>query len=598
MRSLISQLRYTVRLLLKSPGFTITAVLILGLGIGANTAVFSLIDAVILNSTPFPQPDRLVRVCQPQATADQSDVTKGYLAYPAYIDVSRNQHSFETMSASYWDFLDLSGRGEAQRLTTIFASPGLFKVTNLPFILGRPFTEAEDQSGGPLVVVLSEPLWRSRFNADPNIIGQNLTLSGESFQVVGVCRRQAEDVTTPWVDQIYVPLHVSEVFGTNLKDRGTRGFMCLGRLKAGVTLAQAQADLAVIQDNLASKYPATDKGYAIRLFPLLAAMVSTYSTIIWSLGAAVGCLLLVSCANVANLFFARGLERRKDTMIRATIGASRRRLMMQVLIEAAVPAVCGGAVGVGIALLAILVIRVFSPVYLYRFQEVSLNPIALLFVLGITGLVALLSGILPAVSLSKVDLGSALKDEGGRGGTIGHRRQRTQSLLVIGQVALSCVLLIGAGLLVRSFVTAQNVPLGFNAEHLLTATINPTAMKYTDGVRLRNFFDAILEKVRRLPGVTNAAMNDQQPFEWTFGDANFPFQVVGQPTVEPGKQPTMCLQGVTPGYFQTMQIPLITGRDFDSSDRKGGQNVIIIDAGWSTSSKAFCTAFPVTTRSR
>jgi putative ABC transport system permease protein len=578
MRGLIQSLRYTLRVLLKSPGFTITAVLILGLGIGANIAVFSLVEAVILNATPFPQPDRLVRLCQPQTTADQSDVTKGYLAYPGYVDFSRDQHSFEIISASYWDFLDLSGRGDAQRLTAIFASPGLFKVTNLPFILGRPFTEAEDQTGGPLMVVLSEPLWRSRFNADPNIIGQNLTLSGESFQVVGVCRRQAEDVTTPWLDQIYVPLHVSEVFGVDLKDRGSRGLMCLGRLKAGVTPAQAQADLAVIEDNLASKYSATDKGYTIRLFPLLDAMVSTYSTIIWSLGAAVGCLLLVSCANVASLFFARGLERRKDTMIRATIGASRMRLMIQVLLEAAVPAMGGGALGVGIAVLAILFIRVFGPDYLYRFQEVRLDPVALLFVLGITGLVALLAGIPPAVSLSKVNLGSALKDEDGRGGTIGQRRQRIQSLLVIGQVALACVLLIGAMLLVRSFMTAQNLPLGFNSDHLLTATINPTAKKYQDTVRLRSFFDAVLEKVRRLPGVADAAMNDQQPFEWTFGDPTFPFQVTGQPPVEAGKEPTMCLQGITPGYFRTMQIPLLAGRDFASTDRTGGQNVMIIDA--------------------
>jgi putative ABC transport system permease protein len=169
----VSPLRHSLRLLLKSPGFTITAVLILGLGIGANTAVFSLIDAVILNATPFPQADRLVRICQPQTTANQSDVTKGGLAYPGYVDLARDQHSFETMSVSSWDFLDLSGRGAAQRLTAIYASPSLFKITNLPFILGRPFTEAEDQSGGPLVVVLSEPVWRSRFHADPNIIGQN-----------------------------------------------------------------------------------------------------------------------------------------------------------------------------------------------------------------------------------------------------------------------------------------------------------------------------------------------------------------------------------------------------------------------------------------
>jgi putative ABC transport system permease protein len=573
----MSPMRQTIRLLLKSPGFTITAVLILGLGIGANTAVFSLIEAVILNATPFPNPDRIVLVSQPRRNVGQHE-PRGYLSYPDYVDLSRDQHSFESVSASYWDFLDLNDRGEAQRLTAIFASPELFKITHLPFILGRPFTEAEDKTGGPLEVVLSEAVWRNRFNADPNIIGQNLILSGESFRVIGVCPRQAEDVTTVWTDQLYVPLHVSEVFGNNLQNRGAGWFMCLGRMKEGVTMAQAQADLAVIQDNLDSRYPNTDKDYTIRLFPFTDAMVHTYSTVIWSLGAAVLCLLLVSCANVANLFFARGLDRRTDTMIRATIGASRLRLMFQVLLEVMIPAILGGAAGVGIAWLAILFIRAFGPDYLYRFQEIKLDPAALLVALATTGLVAVLAGILPALNLSKVNLGTALKDEGGRGGTIGTRRQRTQSLLVIGQVALACVLLIGAGLIVRSFVTAQNVPLGFNSQNLLTATINPTAKKYQDAVRLRTFFDAVLEKVRSLPGVVDAAMNDNQPFEWTFGDPNSAFQVVGQPAVEPGKEPTMCLQGVTSEYFRTMQIPMLAGRDFDADDRPGGQNVMIIDA--------------------
>jgi putative ABC transport system permease protein len=354
--------------------------------------------------------------------------------------------------------------------------------------------------------------------------------------------------------------------------------MCLGRLKPGATLLQAQADLAVIQDHLAVRYPDTDKDYTIRVSPLTAAMVSTYTTVIWSLGAAVVCLLLISSANVANLFFVWGLQRRKGTMIRAAIGASRFRLMIKVLTEIAGPSVLGGLFGIAIAFLAILFIKLFGPNYVYRFQEVRLDLNALGFMLAVTFLVAFLSGILPALSLSKVDLASALKEEAGRSGTAGARRQPLQSALVIGQVGLACVLLVGAGLLVRSFVAAENAPLGFNSQHLLTATVNPTAKKYQDPVRLRNFFDAALEKVRRLPGVTDAAMNDQQPFEWTFGDPNAPFQVAGQPPVDAGKEPTMCLQGVTPGYFKTMQIPMLAGRDFDSGDRSGSQNVMIVDA--------------------
>lgn len=248
-------LRRTIRLLLKSPGFTITAVLILGFGIGANTAVFSLIEAVILNAVPYPRPDRLVRVYQPRAKDIRLDISEEYVGYPDYLDLYRNQHSFESLSVCFWDFLDLSGQGYPKRLTRICASPSLFKVTGLPFILGRPFTEDEDKSGGLLVIVLSEELWRNQFNSDPHIVGKNLILSGESFQVIGVCPRQLEDVTTPPADPVYVPLHVTEIFGGILQKRDNRFLACLGRLKEGVSLVQAQADLKRIQSNLDTRYP-------------------------------------------------------------------------------------------------------------------------------------------------------------------------------------------------------------------------------------------------------------------------------------------------------------------------------------------------------
>jgi predicted permease len=564
-----------MRLLLKSPGFAITAVLILGFGIGANTAIFSLIDTVLLNSLPFPKADRLIRISQRRANA-------GYWAHVDYLDyedIRSRQHTFDSLAIFAWDFLDLSGQGSPQRLTVAYASASLFQVTNLPFILGRPFTEDEDKSGGPLVVVLSESLWRSRFNSDPNIIGKNLTLSGESFQVVGICPRQVEDVGTPPIDLLYVPAHVGEVFGdTSLQKRDQHVLACFGRLKNDVTPAQAQADLEIIQNNLAGQYPEADKGYEIHLIPLRDVTVATYSSTVWLLGTAVGCLLLISCATIANLLFARALERRKEMTIRATLGASRCRLIGQLLLETGFLSLMGGTVGLLVALLSIALIRAVSPEYLYRFQEVSLNTTALSFIFGVTALVSLLSGLLPAWNLSKANLGSALKDEGGRAGTISRQRQRAQSLLVTGQVALACVLLIGAGLLVRSFRAALTLPLGFNPHHLLTANINPTSNKYTSDVtRLRHLWDAVLEKARGLPGITDAGMNSQQPFEYTFGDPNAPFHVPGQPDSEPGKEPTMCPQDISSGYFKTAQIPLLQGRDFNAEDRADSQHVVIID---------------------
>jgi putative ABC transport system permease protein len=502
-------MRQTIRTLLKSPGFTITAVLILGFGIGANTAVFSLIEAVILNAVPYPKPDRLVRIYQPRSKAVKQDISDEFVDYPDYIDLCRNQRSFESLSASFWSFLDLSGQGYPERLTRICATPSLFRVTGLPFVLGRPFTEEEDKTGGPLVVVLSEQLWRHRFNADPNIIGKNLLLSGESFQVIGVCPRQLEDVTTPPDDPVYVPMHVTELFGGGepLKDRA----------------------------------------------------------------------MLVSSANVANLFFARSMERRKEAMIRATLGASRLRLMARILLEIALASLLGGTLGIVIAFWSIALIKWGSPVYLYAFKKVELDPTALLFVVGITTLVALLAGLPPALGLSRIKLSVALREEGGRSGTAGPQQQRIQSFLVVGQVALACVLLIDAGLLVRSFKAAQDLPMGYNPHHLLTANLTPKTRKYLGPASYRQFFDALLQKARRLPGVTAAAMNDEQPFEWTFGDLNDPFRVIGVPPPEPGKEPMLCAQNISPGYFETMQIPLLQGRDFNSADRPDSEKVVIVD---------------------
>jgi putative ABC transport system permease protein len=570
----MSHLRHILRLLLKSPGFTITAVLILGFGIGANTAIFSLIQTVVVNALPFANADRLVHVSQPK----ENDRFWSGTSYLDYLDVSTASHTLDSLAISNWDFFDLSGSTIPERVTAIYATPTLFRLTGLPFILGRPFTEGEDKPGGPLVVVLSQSAWRSRFNADQQIIGKNVVLSGQSFQVIGVCPRQVEDVSTPSTDTFYVPLHVG--FGTSQPDRSHHTEFCIGRLKPGVSLARAQADLDVVQNNLTQRYPDAEKGYGIRVESFVGLTVSSYATTIWLLGAAVGCLLLISIANVANLLFARALDRRKEINIRSTLGASRGRLILQLLLETTFLSAIGGLVGLLIARTAIELIKNASPEDFRRFQDVQLDTNAFIFIVGITVLVALSAGLFPALSISHTDLGSALKDEGGRAGTASLHRQRAQSLLVASQVALACVALIGAGLLVRSFYAAFSLPLGFNPEHLLSANISPTTPKYEkDPSQLLVLWDQVLQKARQLPGVTDGAMNSEQPYEWTFGDPTVPFRVMGQPEVEPGKEPTMCAQAISPGYFQTMQMSLLQGRDFDANDRTGNQPVAIIDAG-------------------
>jgi putative ABC transport system permease protein len=570
----LASLRYTIRLLLKSPGFTITAVLILGFGIGANTAIFSVIDGVLLNPLRIPNADRLVQVFEPRVQND----TKTHLDYPDYLDISQTQHSFDELAVFYWTDFDFSNQTNPEHVRVVFASANLFELTGMPMILGRPFTNDEDKSGGPRVVVLNKAFWRTHFNSDPGIIGKKITLNDESFQVIGVCPEQAGNLAELPSEILYLPLHVEEVFGpSGLQQRDAHYLECLGRLKAGVKLAQAQADLEVIQSNLAVLYPATDNGYGIRSIPLLALIEESYSSAVWLLGAAAGCLLLLSCANVANLLFGRGLELRREIAIRATLGASRSGLILRLLLETASLAFLAGGVGLLIAIWGIALIRVLAPDYISSFQEISLNRAALVFIFCLTGLVACLSGILPAWSLSRTNAGIALKDEGGRLGTTGPQKQRAQSLLVVVQVAVACVLLIGTGLLVRSFQAVRSLPLGFNPHHLLTANIMPTGKRYSDSRQLRIFFDAILEKVRRLPGVIDAGMSDNQPFEVLYGGWKFPFSIPGRPAPEPGKELAMDVEAISSGYFRTLQISLLQGRDFDSRDRAKSQNVIIVN---------------------
>jgi putative ABC transport system permease protein len=572
-------LRHTLRLLLKSPGFTITAVLILGFGIGANTAIFTLVDAVILKPLQFPEADRLVLICQPY-----QNEPFGRIDYPDYVDIAAGQHTFASLSVVTGCGLDLIGNGQPEHLQVDFVSPGLFGVTGLPAVIGRVFTEQEDIPNGPLLAVLSERFWKTRFHSDPKVIGENLTVGDHSFQVIGVIPAQVNDWGPPGTD-LYVPANaVAPVgfFGPNrgypLGLRDLHYFLCIGRLKPGVSIAQAQADLETIHDNLLRRYPDTNRGYGVRVFPLLDSMVHDYSATTRLLEAAVGCLLLISCANVANLLFARGLQRRREMMIQAALGATRRQLIAKLLLETILLSFLGGILGLLIAFCAAEIIKKLSPSDLYRFQELSIDLNALAFVFGVILLTSLFSGLLPAWSLSKASFSPGLKEEGDRTGTSGRQRQRAQAVLVAAQVALACVLLIGATLLVRSFQAAQKVAFGFNPHHLLTVGINLSSARYeNDAAKGRSFWDSLLPKIRGLPGVTGATMSDQPPLKWDW-EALSPFNVDGQPDPGPGRQPVLTWQMVSPDYFRTLQVPFLQGRDFNADDTLNKPNVMIIDA--------------------
>jgi putative ABC transport system permease protein len=574
----MSLLRQTIRLLFKSPGFAITAVLILGFGIGTNTAIFSLVQAVILKPLPYPDPTSLIQIFLTyQGNEDSID-------YLDYSDINGAQHSFKNMAAVVSGSLDLTGPENPERLRVDFVTASMFAVTGSPFVLGRPFTENEDVPGGPGVVVLSEQFWRKRFNADPSIIGKNLTLSDHIFQVIGVVPRQIN-----WWSpcDIYVPINTFELFYPgDLRNRTEHVAACFGRLREGFSLPQAKAELDTIHERLIAQYPDTDKGYGLSVVTPGRGdyTVNDYAPAIWLVAAGVSCLLVISCANIANLLLARSLHRRNEISVRAMLGAARWRLAGQLLLETIFLAMLGAALGLLVAFITIEAIKKLSWQSLYRvqyrLQEVSLDLNALIFIVFVTLLVALLAGVLPALSLSKNDAGAGLKDDRNRTGTSGKQRQRAQAMLVVGQVASACVLLISASLLARSFLATQNLPLGFDPNNTLSVELVLKARKYlSDDAQVKLFWKTVLEKARQLPGVNAAALNDFPPFY--FGDLDWgaatPFSVVGQPDLGPGHEPKLDWHTISSCYFQSLRIPLLQGRDFAAEENPNHEKVVIID---------------------
>ena len=565
MRSLATHLRQTIRLLLRSPGFTITAIVILGLGIGANTAIFSLINGVLLRPLPNPQSDRLVRIYQPIKDTDHLN-----MAYSDYVDFLADQHTLKDLSLLYHGDFQIVGSGEPERVGGAYVTGNFFTVLGRPLLLGRGFGEKEDANAS-YVAVLSDRLWSARFHRDPKVIGSSINLNGHVFEVIGVTPDQ---VTKAEKIDLYLPFSLNPRYAEVKSRRSGHMFDCFGRLKDGVTLQQAQTDFEVIAHNLQVKYPDTNASFGIRLVPLLDSVVGNYSATLWLLGGAVVCLLLITCANTANLLLARAQERTKEMMVRAALGASRKQLLIQLLSESLVLAIFGGVFGLLISRWTVVFIKWLDPGQINRLQTITIDGASLIFVFVLTLVSALLFGLLPALVISRSNLASALQEEGGRTGTAGRERQRSQSILVIGQVALASVLLMGAGLLLRSFLALQSFPLGFNSHDVLVADIFLVNTKYQNGSKRRAFFDALLDKVRHLPGITEAGLNDGLPFHWNDYES---LCIAGQPMLDTAQLPWMQHQIVSPGYFRVLGIPLLRGRFFDERDQEGAEDVVIIN---------------------
>lgn len=512
------------------------------------------------------------------AISESAGGTAWPTSYPNYLDWRAAQHSFEEIAVSRRDDFNLTGAGEPERYSGLFVTASYFRVLNVPPKLGRTFFDEEDSAPGSNPVVLSEHLWRSRFAADPSIVGRKLILNTISYEVVGVAADNLSIVRNPETSRnsqggrnadLYTPFgfYAARPY---LHDRSARlGFYGIARLKQGISLAQAAADLKVIARNSEVKYPEANTGSTVAASSLRDSVIGKYRAMLWLLETAVALVLLITCANIANLLLVRTAVREKEIAVRAALGASRGRLIGQLLTESMVLALCGGALGCLLAFWSKDLITSLSPHDFPRLQELRLDMPVLAFSALITLAASLIFGLAPAWRLSKAELHTVSKSVGGS------NPHRSLGILIIGQVAFACVLLTAAGLLAQTFRALENVPLGFNPGHLLTVGIKLPGLKYHEPIEQATFYQRLLEKVEALPGVKGAAVDDDIPFSGFRAQENF--GVVGRPEPRHGEEPTAETHCVSPDYFRTMGIPLLRGRAFQADDVLGKPLVVVID---------------------
>jgi putative ABC transport system permease protein len=550
MRTLFQDMRFGVRMLIKQSGFTLIAVLTLALGIGANTAIFSVVNAVLLRALPYPEPVRLVRFCEINPGRGWLDFA---VSAPNFAHWRKQQSVCEQLAAYEFNTLNFTGSGEPERVASLGVTANFFSVLGVAPAHGRNFLPEEEQSGRNHVTILSDGLWRRRFGADPNLIGRQIQLSGESYTVVGVAppRFQFTQGTELWA-----PLTLrTNSSGHNLS--------VIGRLKPGVSLAQAQASMDAIARQLEQQYPELNTGWGVRMSTFYDWIVpEQIRRSMLVLFAAVGFVLLISCANVANLLLARASARRLEMSIRAAMGASRWRVMRQLLTESVLLSTLGGLVGSSFAFWCTNLIKASTALNIPRLNETRLDVKALGFTFLIALGAGLIFGLAPAWQASRLALNETIK-EGGRSG--GGKRQRLLGALVIAEVALALTLLVGAGLMIRSFMRLQNVPLGFAPNHVLTMRLTLPTTKYGQGAPRVNFFNQLLQRLRATPGVIDASAIYNPPLAG--GDWAEEVTLEGRDAAPSGTPLPAEVNAVTPRYFQTMGIPLLAGRDFTEQDR-------------------------------
>ena len=571
MRTLLTDVKYGARVLLKNPGFATVAVLVLALGIGANTAIFGVVNAVLLRPLAFDQAERLVSLYHIPPPASFPGMTLFAVSPANFVDWCAQTHSFVGMSAYGFGRYTLTGKGRPEVIRMVAVTDGFFSVLHTQPMLGRVFVEGEDQAGRDHEVILTYDTWRNRFSANPAIVGSNIQLNDQAFMVVGVMPRGFEYPIYPGdPPQMWKPQNWT---AEERAIRDDHNYGVIARLKPGVTLEQAKAELATISDRLAQQYPKDNKGWGATAIPLRDDLIGDVRPALLILLGAVALVLLIACANVANLVLAKMLSRRKEVAIRSALGASRHRLLQQVLAETSVLAIAGGAFGLIFAHYGTVFMLRLVGNQLPRSGAIGLDGWVLAFTLGVSLLTGTLAGLLPALHLTREDVGEALKESAGRTASESGGR-RTRSILIIAEVALSLMLLIGAGLLIRSLWMLRGVNPGFDPDHVITMFLSIPSTKFTTPQRQISFYNRVLLRVRALPGVQSAGVIDALPL--TGGGSHQPVQIDGRPVQAMADQPEVDVRLISPGYRTTMHIPLLRGRDLFDSDVAGSPGVVLI----------------------
>ena len=568
-RMLLGDIRLAFRVLVRTPVFALTAILVLALGIGANTAIFSLVNSVLLRPLPFDEPEGLVRIYHvpPQSTFPGMPV---FAVSPAnFYDWQKDATSFEAMAMFRLREFALTGQGDASSIVAAQVMPEFFQILRAQPLLGRTFTREDDEPGRGQVVILSYQSWQTRFGGRADVIGQTLTLNDQAYPIVGVMpARFTMRAFAPTAQNIFMPLAMPQAERAVRENHNLR---VVGRLAPGVDVAGARAELQGIATRLEAAYPRENAGWGATVISLQDDIVGDSRLSLWILLGAVSLVLLIACANVGNLLLARTLTRRKELAIRAALGAGRARVFQQLVIEAIVLAGAGGLAGVLLASALLRAAAVTLAGQLPRADELTIDTTVLLFVAGVSILTGVLAGALPALRAGQSDLTGALREGGRQDAVVGIRTRRA---LVVCEVALSVVLLMGAAVLLRSLIALGEVDTGFRAEHVLTLRVS-LPQRYSTPASVRAFYDTALQRLRALPGVEGAGAIDALPMQ---GGSVQPVVVEGKPELLPRDQPTVRVRIITPGYLDAMKIPVLRGRDV----RDGDTAVVLISRSAAT----------------